>query len=312
MSEKSDRPSVAVLMGGPSSEREVSLRSGRAVAQALAGAGYAVRDIVIDDTRIPAPALECDLVFPALHGRFGEDGGVQQLLDAAGMPYVGSDARSSAAAFDKEATKLLLAECRIPTARWCILNRGDGADAIPFSPPLVIKPTREGSSIGITVVDRRGQLESALESAFEHGPRVLAERWLAGRELTVGIVNGRALPVIRIVPPGRMFDYDSKYTKGRTRYLCPAPLAPAEAEAAQAAALATWQVLRCRDLGRVDIILTTDGRPCVLEMNTIPGFTETSLLPMAAAEAGIPFADLCAALVQRAWQRERRRVPEES
>ena len=299
-------------MGGPSAEREVSLRSGRAVAQALAGAGYAAREIVVDEERLPSAVFDCDLVFPALHGRFGEDGGVQQLLYAAGIPCIGSDARSSALAFDKEATKLLLAEFGVPTARWCILNRGDAPVAIPFAPPMVVKPTREGSSIGIGFVERPEQLTCALEAAFAHGSRVLVERWLDGQELTVGIIDGRALPVVRILPPGRMFDYEAKYTKGRTRYLCPAPLAAGEVEAVRAAALATWQVLGCRDLGRVDIILTADGRPCVLEMNTIPGFTETSLLPMAAAEAGIPFPGLCAGLVERAWRRVRHRVPEEN
>lgn len=286
------------------------MRSGRAIAQALAAAGYAIRGIVLDEERLPAAALDCDLVFPALHGRFGEDGGIQQLLGAAGIPYVGSDARSSALAFDKEATKSLLAESGIPTARWCVLNRGDGPGAIPFPPPLVVKPTREGSSIGIAIVESRDQLQAALDAAFKHGTRVLVERRLDGHELTVGIIDGRALPVIRIVPPGPFFDYRAKYTKGLTRYLCPAPLAADEVEAVQAAALATWQVLGCRDLGRVDIILTPDGRPCVLEMNTIPGFTETSLLPMAAAEAGIPFPELCAGLVECAWRRNRDRVPE--
>ncbi len=302
---------VAVLMGGPSSEREVSLRSGRAIARALADAGYRVRAVEIDDERLPAEVFDCDVVFPALHGRFGEDGGVQRLLESAGLSYVGSDARASSAAFDKEETKIRLASVGIPTARWCVLGPEDGGNAIPFRPPLVVKPCREGSSIGITLVREPRELDSALREAFAHDSRVLVEERLEGRELTVGILGGRTLPIVEIVPPGPVFDFVSKYTKGRTQYHCPADLDSRQQDAVRSAALATWEVLQTRDLGRVDLILTREGRPCVLEMNTMPGFTETSLLPMAAAEAGMGFRELCSRLVETAAARNGTRAREE-
>lgn len=280
---------IAVLMGGPSSEREVSLRSGRAVAKGLRECGYEVVDVDVTGPCLELPA-GTDAVFVALHGEFGEDGGVQTLLEREGVPYTGSGPASSRRSFDKKLSKEVFDRCGIPSPAWQLMRQGDRR-ALPL--PVVVKPTCQGSSIGITRVFAEAAWEDALRDGFRYGPELVVEQYIEGRELTVGIVGSEALPVVEIVAPEGNYDYQSKYTAGRTQYLVPAPIEPSAARECQAIALRTFSALGCRGFARVDIRLTPDGKPYVLELNNIPGFTETSLLPKAAACAGMTFSALC-------------------
>jgi D-alanine-D-alanine ligase len=295
---------VAVLMGGPSAEREVSLRSGAAVARALRAAGAAVTEI---DVRGPGFALPAntDVAFVALHGTFGEDGRLQQILEQRGVPYTGSGPAASALAFDKAAAKEAFVEAGVPTPEWVTLAIGprDWGRIGQIGMPAVVKPVSQGSSVGVRIVRARAELGPACEAAWQHDSRVIVERFVAGRELTVGIFDQQALPVIEVRPRNGWFDYHSKYTPGETEYLVPAPLSPLDAARAQHLARQAHQCLGCRDFSRVDMIATGDGALLVLEVNTIPGFTDTSLVPKAAAAAGLGFEQLCVRLVEMALAR---------
>jgi D-alanine-D-alanine ligase len=283
-------------MGGLSAEREVSLRSGRAVAAGLERAGYSVCEVDVRGRgfRLP-PGVEA--VFIALHGEFGEDGEVQSDLDGRGIPYTGSGAAASRAAFDKVLSKRCFETSGIPTPAYAVLN-GDGI--MPMSPPLVVKPPRQGSSIGCSIVDGPGGWAAAVRESVKYERTILVERYIEGRELTVGVLGNEALPVIEIVAPGGNYDYTAKYTAGRTRYLAPAPISPEEEAACRDVSMRVFKVLGCRGMGRVDIRMGRDGVPYVLELNSIPGFTETSLLPKAAACAGIGFPELCGRIMELA------------
>jgi len=300
-------PVIAVLAGGTSAEREVSLGSGRACALALARS-FPTRLFQVDAEALPAGLdPEQHVVFSTLHGTFGEDGGMQRLLDAAGIEYAGCAAAASELTNDKARTKAAAA------------SRGvRGADALLFSAAakpsaaeiaarlgtdLVLKPNDEGSSVGLTLVRDRAGLEAAL-ARIETGDW-LVEKRIAGRELSVGVLGGRALGVVEIRPRSGVYDYASKYTKGATDYLAPAPLAPAETAAVQAAAEATFAACGCRDYARVDFILSEAGDPILLEINPLPGMKETSLLPMSARCAGLDFIALVRELVAPALQRFR-------
>ena len=280
---------VAVMMGGPSAEAEVSLRSGAAVANALRTAGYAVDEVNPKSGRLKF-AADVEAVFIALHGAFGEDGVVQRKLRDMGMPYIGSGPEASRVSLDKLASKRVFAAAQIPTADFEVLT-APGPHTLPL--PLVVKPASEGSSIGLHCVRRNANWDDALRDALAHGNPVLVEKYIPGRELTVGILGEDALPVVEICAPKGWYDYKAKYTKGRTQYLVPAPLTAKQAARAQELARRVFCALGCRDLGRVDMRLTPQNELFVLEMNTIPGFTETSLLPKAAAAAGINFVELC-------------------
>jgi len=280
---------VAVLMGGPSSERAVSLRSGAAVARGLAQAGY---DVEVVDVKGPPLRLPSgtEAVFIALHGVYGEDGQVQAELDRLGVSYVGAGARASEAAMDKAISKRLLEAAGVATPAWAIVAPGD---ALPLPLPLVVKPTREGSSVGISIVMDAASWPGAVAEAARYGT-VMAEAYVPGRELTVGVVGDRPLPVIEIVAPADgWYTYANKYTQGACRYVCPAALPPETERRCRELAWQTFGALGCRGMGRVDIRLRPDGEAFVLELNTIPGFTETSLLPKAAAAAGVDFPSLC-------------------
>jgi len=283
-------------MGGPSAERAVSIRSGKAVTEGLRQAGYTVEPVLLRGRKVALPA-GVDAVFVALHGEFGEDGQVQALLREAGVPYTGSDPEASAAAFDKLRCKRILAAQGIPTPRWEALRRGDRR-SLPL--PVVTKPPRQGSSIGIASARTREEFSRAMAETLKYGPEALVEAFVPGHELTVGLVDGEPLPIVEIVPRGGFYGYAQKYTKGQTRYLCPAPLTAARRRRCQDLALGVYRALGCRGMGRVDFRMTPDGAPFVLEMNTIPGFTETSLLPKAAAQAGIGFSALCARILETA------------
>jgi D-alanine-D-alanine ligase len=287
--------SVAVLMGGPSSEREVSLRSGRAVAAGLREAGYTVQAVELTGREAPVPA-GVEAVFLALHGAFGEDGGIQAMLDARRMPYTGSGAEASRRAMDKVVSKRLFDGHHIPTPAYEVLLPGQ-ARSLPL--PVFVKPPREGSSIGAHKVACEREWAAAVADARRFGDDVLVEAFVPGRELTVGIVDGQVLPAVEIVAPDGNYDYNAKYGGG-SHYRVPAPLDPPLAARCGQLAADAFRVLGCRGMGRVDFRVAPDGAPFVLEMNTIPGFTPTSLLPKAAAAAGLTFAALCARIMRTA------------
>ncbi|MFO7536361.1 MAG: D-alanine--D-alanine ligase [Kiritimatiellia bacterium] len=287
---------VAVLMGGPSSEREISIRSGIAVAAGLRAAGYTVEPVLLDDRNVELPAC-VEAVFIALHGEFGEDGQLQSILRDRGIPYTGSDPEASAVSFDKRRCKVVLERAGIPTPAWEVVRAGGYPRLLP---PLVTKPPRQGSSIGIVHARTPQEVGPALAESLKYDSEVLVEAFIPGRELTISFVDGEALPIIEIAPDGGFYGFSQKYTKGQTEYRVPAPLPPDQAARSTAAAVATWEALGCRGLGRVDIRMNPEGALFVLEMNTIPGFTETSLLPKAAAAAGIGFEALCARIMETA------------
>lgn len=281
---------IVVLLGGPSREREVSLRSGAAVANALRSLGANVTEVDVRDAdfRLPPDPF---LVFNLLHGTFGEDGSVQAELERRGVPYTGEGVRGSQLAFDKIASKECFARAGIPTVPWQVLSTPQ--DPISGSFPLVVKAPRQGSSVGVHIVHTAAELPAALADCFSLDERVLVEPFFAGRELTVGILGSEALPVVEIRPKGEFYGYENKYTKGGSEYFVPAPLDTATSDRIRATALAAHAALGLEVYSRVDIMLAPNGDLNVLEINTIPGMTETSLLPKAAAVIGLDFPALC-------------------
>lgn len=298
------RLKIAVLMGGPSAEREVSLRSGIAVANALTATGARVVPIDIRDTAFTMPT-DVDVAFVALHGTFGEDGTLQRMLENGRIAYTGSGPEASARAFDKIAAKEAFVVAGIPTPKYEVFNlsQSDLHRLAQLGFPLVVKPSRQGSSVGISIVEAEADLVEACQIAWHYDDQLLVEQFIPGRELTVGIFDGRALPVVEIQPKHDFFTYEAKYTKGQTDYLVPAPLDKNLEAQAKALAVRAHDCLGCRDFSRVDLIMSESGELFVLEVNTIPGFTETSLVPKAACAAGIEFPDLCTRLVQMAMTR---------
>jgi D-alanine-D-alanine ligase len=288
---------VAVLMGGPSSEREISLLSGNAVLKALRDAGV---DAHAFD---PAERQLCDLeregyarVFIALHGRFGEDGTVQGALEVLGIPYTGSGVMASALAMDKWRTKLVWVASGIPTPRYRIAGPGTDWSRVvaELGLPLIVKPAREGSTIGLTKVGAGGAdaVARAYAEAAQHDDLVLVEQFVAGTELTAAILDDEALPLIRIEAPQGNYDYHNKYFSDETRYYCPCGLPAGQERAIQASALEAFRLIGCRGWGRLDLILAPDGTFSFLEVNTSPGMTGHSLVPMAARQAGLSFPEL--------------------
>ena len=280
---------VALLMGGPGKERPVSLNSGAAVAKALRALAAEVVEIDVRSPDFQIPE-KTDLVFNIIHGTFGEDGALQAILDRLGIRYTGEGEAGSRLAFDKIASKRKFDEAGVPNAKWEILTPGRQS-TIPL--PLVAKPPREGSSVGVHIIHQAEELAAALEDCFSRDSEVLIEEFVSGRELTVGIVGGQALPVVEIVPKVDFYSFENKYTKGNSDYFCPARLDDATTRSVQAAALAAHQALGLEIYSRVDVLLDAANKPFVLEVNTIPGMTETSLLPKAAAVVGLDFASLC-------------------
>ncbi len=287
---------IAVLMGGPSAEREVSLNSGRAVAEALRSRGYRVDEVDVRDTTLQIPT-GVEAVFIALHGTFGEDGQVQDLLRERNLPYTGSDAASSRLAFDKLATKRLFEREGLSTAPYEVISANEQR-TLPL--PVVVKPVRQGSSIGIHRVFDERDWPAALADAAAYDEQVLVEKFIKGRELTVGVVGEEQLPVLEIKAPEGYYDYRAKYTKGVTEYLVPAPVSETCARQCRDLAGRAFRALGCRALARVDFRMNSDGDLFILEVNTIPGFTATSLLPKAARARGIEFPDLCERIMQMA------------
>jgi D-alanine-D-alanine ligase len=280
---------IAVLMGGPGAERAVSLNSGAAVAKALRSLGANVTEIDVHGPDFELPA-GTDLAFNIIHGTFGEDGQLQALLDARGIAYTGEGEVGSRLAFDKIASKQRFVAAGVPTAKWEIVAKGD-APTLPL--PFVAKPPREGSSVGVHIVQDTVALDAALEDCFARDTEVLVEEFVQGKELTVGVVGDEAFPVVEIVPKVDFYSYENKYTKGASDYFCPARLDEETTARVQEAALVAHRSLGLEVYSRVDVLLDAQGNPYVLEVNTIPGMTETSLLPKGAAAVGVSFAQLC-------------------
>lgn len=287
---------VAVLKGGVSSEREVSLRSGAAIAQGLRDDGYEVVEVDLASEQLSLSS-DVEAVFVALHGTFGEDGGIQQILGDLNMPYAGSGMESCRVAFDKVLTRNRLAACGIPVPAGEVLTAA-AARTLPL--PLVVKPPREGSSVGCHLVFEEAQWNDAFSDAARYSDDVLVEEYVPGRELTVGIVGDQVLPVVEIKTASEWYDFDAKYVTGETQYIVPAELSADTTAELQAIALKTFHALNAKGFGRVDFRLSPEGRPYVLELNSIPGFTATSLLPKAAQAAGIEFPELCGRIMELA------------
>jgi D-alanine-D-alanine ligase len=302
---------VAVLMGGRSAEREVSLHTGEQVAAALAERGFRVTsiDAADDDFIGQLRAAAPDVVFVCLHGRFGEDGTVQGLLELLDLPYVGSGVLASALAMNKLMSKRIYEAEGLRTPQWLTLRRGDVLDVVSVTsalgPKTVVKPASEGSAIGVTIVHEPGELAAAVDEAFAHDEVVIIERFEPGAEVTVGVLGNEdpiALPTLEIVPEHEFYDYESKYVPGMSTHIIPARVDEAAREECARLALEAHRALGCSGMSRSDTIVTPDGTVWLLETNTIPGMTATSLFPDAAAAAGIPFPELCEQLVGLALQ----------
>jgi D-alanine-D-alanine ligase len=292
---------VAVLLGGLSSERAISFKSGHAVAEALRRRGHDVVEIDVGrDIDLRLREAKVDVAFPVLHGKWGEDGCIQGLLECMGIPYAGPSVAGAALTMDKVNTLRLLQGEGVPVPLgvvWTAADRGRGLADLPFGLPLVVKPVREGSSFGVTIVRAEEQLAPAVDAALALDDRILVEECVPGPELTVGILAGEALPVVEIAPVDGWFDFEAKYTKGRTEYHVPARIDPALTARCQEIALEAARLTGCLDSCRVDVMGGGAGGPRVLEVNTIPGMTGTSLLPMAAASVGVDFEELCERLL---------------
>jgi D-alanine-D-alanine ligase len=297
-----DTMKITVLLGGPSAEREVSLRSGTAVAQALRSLGHNVTEVDARPGQWHLPP-ETEAVFLALHGTYGEDGTIQAELEKIGVPYTGCGVEASRIAFDKLATKQRCIAAGVPTPRYVVVRSLEAAWPQGWNPPVVVKPVHQGSSVGLGFVEERGQWRVALARAFRYDSQLLVEERIIGRETTVGILENEALPVVEVRPKVGGYDYANKYTAGATEYHCPADFSPAVTRRIQEVALNAFHAIGGRDYARVDVMVTGEGLPYVLEVNTLPGMTETSLLPKAAAVKGMDYATLCQRMVQLALKR---------
>lgn len=293
---------IAVLLGGTSAEREVSLNSGAAVLAGLREAGidaHGVDPRDADITQLKNQGFK--KAFIALHGRGGEDGTLQGVLELIGLPYTGSGVMASAISMDKLRSKLLWQGAGLPVAPWVALTRNEFAQGLSqdqqqrisaLGLPLIVKPSREGSSVGMSKVDEKGALNDALTLAFQHDEEVLIEKWLSGPEFTVAVLGEEILPSVRIQPAGVFYDYEAKYLSDETQYFCPGCEDPAREQEMQSLVLKAWKVLGCAGWGRIDVMQDSDGQLYLLEANTSPGMTSHSLVPMAARQAGMSFSQL--------------------
>jgi len=302
---------IGVLMGGGSRERTVSLKSGRAVVRALRELGHKVRPLDVKPGDIGPKLLGgMDVAFLALHGAWGEDGGIQAELERFGMAYTFSGPEASRLAMDKVAAKREFLRRRVPTPPYLVARRGDdravsGAQVL-LGPSVVVKPVAEGSSIGVAFCTDLASLKKAVAKVWKGYDAALIERRVVGREFTVAVLGDEALPIIEIRTPGGWYDYKNKYLSKTTQYIFDHGLDAADEAGIVGSSLAAHRALGCRDLSRVDVMFSEAGEPQVLEVNTIPGFTSHSLVPKAAARAGIPFGRLCERLLAMAIERARR------
>ncbi len=295
---------ITVMLGGPSAEREVSLRTGAAVAKALRSLGHQVDELDPADAMWILP-VKTDVVFLALHGTYGEDGTVQEQLEKLGVPYTGCGPEASRIAFDKVLTKQRCLAAGVPTAKFDVFDAPTASWPMGWKPPVVLKPVRQGSSVGLQFVDRVENWHTALAEALRYDSQVLMEEKIVGRETTVGILDGKPLPVVEVKVKQGEFDYKNKYTPGASEHFCPADFDAPTTEKIQAAALGAFNAIGGRDYARVDVMVRAGGDPIVLEVNTLPGMTETSLLPDAAKAAGIDYAQLCQRMIDLALRRKK-------
>ena len=306
---KEDLPKkIAVLMGGPGSERDVSLATGRGVSKALRSLGVEVFEVDVRDENFELPK-DVDLAFNTIHGTFGEDGQLQEILEGRGVAYTGEGVEGSRAAFDKISTKQKFLERGVVTPQSEVINVGQRPK---MSVPLVVKPARQGSTVGIVIVKNENELEAALKEAAKYDRKLLVEKFVSGRELTIGILGDQALPILEIIPKGGFYDFNTKYpflnpqAGASAEHVCPAKIDSTLTRRIQELALAAFRALGLVVYGRVDVLLSEAGGPFVLEVNTIPGMTETSLLPEAAAAAGINYVDLCLRIIELSRARRER------
>jgi D-alanine-D-alanine ligase len=280
---------IGVLLGGRSSERAISLKSGNAVLQGLKRSGY--KAIAIDASKNLIDTLKKEKIqvaFIALHGRWGEDGTVQGLLEMMGIPYTGSGVLGSSMAIDKAVMKLIFATARIPTPKYTLIYNGKGAS---FPLPYVVKPANEGSSVGISVVKKKQEAPAALKEALKYDTKLLIEEFVKGQEITVAVINSKALPVIEVRPKSGFYNFEAKYEKGKTEYIVPAEISSAMAKKASDIALTVYEKFNLSGSARIDMLIK-DKTPLVIDINTSPGMTETSLLPKAWAYTGRTFDEL--------------------
>ena len=306
---------IAVFKGGSSKEREVSLNSGASITKALNDAGNAVTsyDIIWQGENTLFDAIEeimhngTDLVFLALHGGLGENGGIQGLLEAAGIPYTGAGITASATAMDKDISKTLFRYHNIPTAPWIAGHPGTidtGRVAAEIGCPCVVKPVDEGSTIGLSIVRKQSELENAIAYAAGFSKKIMVESFIGGKELSVPVLVDRPLPVIEIRPSHEIYDYDCKYIAGMSEYSIPAPIPDNLTEEVTSYAMEVYNVLGLRDIARIDFRLDDDNRPLCFEANTLPGMTSTSLVPKSAAKADIDFTKLITLIAESAYKRK--------
>ena len=290
---------IAVLMGGPGSERDVSLATGRGVSKALRSLGAEVVEVDVHDENFALPK-DVDLAFITIHGTFGEDGQLQEILEERGVAYTGDGVEASRAAFDKILSKEKFREHDVVTPEWEVIEVGQRPT---ISVPLVVKPARQGSTVGVVIVKDASELDSAMAEAAKYDRKLLIEKFVSGRELTIGILGDQALPILEIIPKGGFYDFNNKYpflnpqAGGGAEHVCPSKIDSNKTKQIQKQALHAFRALGLVVYGRVDVLLPDSGNPSVLEVNTIPGMTEASLLPEAAAAAGINYVDLCARII---------------
>jgi D-alanine-D-alanine ligase len=303
---KKGKQKIAVLMGGPGSERDVSLATGRGVSKALRSAGNEVTDVDVRDEDFPLPK-DLDLAFNCIHGTFGEDGQLQKILEARGVAYTGDGVEESRIAFDKILSKQKFLEHKVATAESEVIDAGQRPK---MSLPLVVKPARQGSTVGIVIVRKEEALDSALKEAAKYDRKLLVEKFVSGRELTIGVLGDQALPILEIIPKGGFYDFNTKYpflnpqAGASAEHVCPATVDAGLTKKIQDLALQAFRALGLVVYGRVDVLLSDKNEPFVLEVNTIPGMTETSLLPEAAAAAGISYVDLCHRIIELSCVRQ--------
>ena len=296
---------VGVLAGGASNERDVSLKSGKAVFEALQELNFNVVFIDVDESKFSEQIKEAkiDVAFIALHGRFGEDGEAQSILERLKIPFTGSNSKASFLAMDKVRSKEAFFEKNLKSPKFRGFAREEKVSSEGFEFPCVVKPRYEGSSVGLSVVTSEKDFTKATDKAFLCGEEILVEEYISGRELTVGILNNVALPVVEIVAYDGIYDYNAKYKAQDTKYIVPANLSNEEQKIVQEIAVKANQALGCDSFSRVDIRFSNNNEPYLLEVNTIPGMTERSLLPMAAKQKGITFTELCVIMLRLAVER---------
>ena len=292
---------IAVLMGGPGEEKDVSLKSGEAIKKALNHNGYDVTSIILDAKleKLVKELLSVDLVFLGLHGNIGENGTIQGFLDALGIIYTGSGPLSSAICMDKNISKIIAKNNGIMTPKWKLCDTV--IDDAKMNYPVIVKPNGQGSTVGLQIAHNESELKPALEYAFNYDNSVLVEEYIQGRELTVMLIDGKAQPVCEIIPSHEFYDYECKYTAGMSKYICPAEIDDNISNYVKKISENLFDLLKCENYSRADFRMDDQNKFWFLEMNTLPGMTDTSLAPMSALAAGISFNELIDKIVMHAW-----------